>query len=449
MTQRDWKSIPTPPRMAKLEKDHRGYPIPANVLRNAEGKAFFTINDDRWTWMQGFREQRCPLCGDTLDGEYWFVGGPLSCFDPNGAFRDLPGHYDCMVYALQVCPYLVLSSYGKRTDDKQLRQDRLARQAGLAAYVDPTVLDTRPPFFGLCRTRDYTIRPQPPTAAVIPERPWLEAEVWKDGERIDDEAEIQRLMDEYRERLKDIEAREVKERFLQRVAENPKLKEALRLLNERLEPVRTAHESFKVDLPAGKSGEWEVDHFTVEEDERQLRYAEQGRAVPLGRYTRLTHHGSNELFMTDTPAELNDARDFLQKAHGHVLITGLGIGMIPKALFNPLLADWRKGVPPVVSVTIIEKDIDVIRLVAPSLAHLPVDILCADAFTWEPNVAEPLLDIAWHDIWPTICPKNLEEFELMREHYAPFMRPGAKQFFWVEEECHMMAKFREQRVAQA
>ena len=104
-----------PPRIAALERDHRGYPIPWNVLRGDDGTPLFTINDDRKT-ARALRERICPICGVRLGRWLWFVGGPLSAFDPNGWYLNLPAHVDCVEYALTTCPYLAAQQYLKRLD---------------------------------------------------------------------------------------------------------------------------------------------------------------------------------------------------------------------------------------------------------------------------------------------------------------------------------------------
>ena len=105
----------TPDRVAKLPKDHRGYPIPWNVMRGEDGTAFFTVNDDRKAH-RALREELCPICGERLGRWRWFVGGPRSAFDPHGWYLDLPGHRECMHFALATCPYLAAPKYLGRVD---------------------------------------------------------------------------------------------------------------------------------------------------------------------------------------------------------------------------------------------------------------------------------------------------------------------------------------------
>ena len=187
------------------------------------------------------------------------------------------------------------------------------------------------------------------------------------------------------------------------------------------------HAPFKVHLPEGESGDWKVERMVVHQDIQALRYWRDGRAVPPGDdYTRLTKKGTG-VFMTDTPAELNDAYDLLRLAEGHVLISGLGIGMIPRAL----LMD-RFNAFPVEHITILEKEPDVIKLVAPSLREMPITVIEADAFTWEPP-AGTKFDWAWHDIWPEMCADYKPEMKRLRMHYRRFMTRPRRQLCWGEK----------------
>jgi hypothetical protein len=200
-----------------------------------------------------------------------------------------------------------------------------------------------------------------------------------------------------------------------------------------MEKLAKQFETFKVNLEPSKSGDWEIDNFEVVKGIAQMRCAMDGRPVPLGKFTRLSCRSHSGLFMTDTPAELNDARDLFWVASGHVLITGLGIGMVPRALFNPEIEMYGGSYGAVDRITIVEKEKDVIDLVANSLGDLPVEVVHADAFDWEPPKGIKF-DYAWHDIWPTICSDNLPQVAKLRNHYKRHMVTSGRQLVWAEAE---------------
>lgn len=184
------------------------------------------------------------------------------------------------------------------------------------------------------------------------------------------------------------------------------------------------HAPFKVHLPEGESGDWSVERMVVHADVQALRYWRDGRPVPPGDdYTRLRKKGTG-LFMTDTPAELNDAYWLLANASGHVLISGLGLGMIPRALLME-----RFGADRVERITILEKEPDVIKLVAPHMKDERIQIVEADAFEWKPP-AGVKFDWAWHDIWPDMCSDYIPEMNRLTRRYARFMTAPGRQKCW-------------------
>lgn len=150
----------------------------------------------------------------------------------------------------------------------------------------------------------------------------------------------------------------------------------------------------KVDIPAGKSGQWRISKFEVTRKDaglynlRLLRDGEWWRTVPEGTYTRLTFPGG--VMMSDTPAEAHEHKEGYDRCKGNVLINGLGLGFFLKAVLA------KKTVK---KVTVIELSKDVIKLVAKSYKDPRLTIIQADAFTWEPPKGEEY-DYVWHDIWP-------------------------------------------------
>lgn len=187
------------------------------------------------------------------------------------------------------------------------------------------------------------------------------------------------------------------------------------------------HRRNLVDIPEGVSGGWRIAKFTVEPSVASFRLALAGRDCPPGEYTRLSGPGEG-CFMSDTPAEWRDVSWLIAGAVGDVLISGLGLGMVVKGL----LARDR-----VTSVTVIEKEADVIKLVAPSYADPRVRIIEADAFTWKPDRK---FDLAWHDIWPNICADNLPEMTRLRRHYQRAMTAPRRQFCWAEGQARRQAQ---------
>lgn len=179
---------PIPPRMRHLDIDPRGYAIPWLVWRDSNGKAHFTINDEPRREI-ALRRDLCPVCGTKLFRGRWFVGGPGSAFDPDGAFIDTPMHAECKDYSMTVCPYLTVQHYDRRIDDRTVD----ALEKGVIA-IDPTLDPTRPKLFvALMAIGQRRVREGGLPNYVIPKRPYARIEFWLRG-KIISEAEAMPLL---------------------------------------------------------------------------------------------------------------------------------------------------------------------------------------------------------------------------------------------------------------
>jgi hypothetical protein len=126
--------------------------------------------------------------------------------------------------------------------------------------------------------------------------------------------------------------------------------------------------------------------------------------------------------MDDSPMERHTHSEFLANAHGHVLVGGLGLGMVTAGLLR------KKSV---VSVTVLDINQDVIDLVGPHIQFLATDkelrIILADVNSYIPDRD---YDSVWMDIWPTRNPDNLAEMEKLKTRYASAKVVGC----WYENE---------------
>lgn len=126
-------------------------------------------------------------------------------------------------------------------------------------------------------------------------------------------------------------------------------------------------------IPADKCGAFEI------------------RDSPFRRLVQID--GGETMWMEDTAREIETQRVAINEAKrrgGKVLTTGLGLGMF---------ADMCLDSPAVESVTIIEKNLEVVNLVWPTLkgkhGHRVILIL-ADALEWMPTSR---YTVVWHDFW--------------------------------------------------
>lgn len=167
--------------------------------------------------------------------------------------------------------------------------------------------------------------------------------------------------------------------------------------------------AIKSAIPPGKSGNCAINKLTVkplpDEVEIDASVPPWARRIP-GIYTQLTING--ETFMTDLFEELWSQRLPILKTQelgGHVLISGLGLGLIINAIF--ILSNG------VSRITVIEKNNHVINLVASHLLekYPKLDIIHEDILDYDPP-PDAMYSVVWHDIWPN--PHQVPQAEIDR-----------------------------------
>lgn len=91
-----------PDRIARLEVDARGYPVPAFV-EHIEGVPDHRIMS-RTYLRRALRLGTCWVCGQPLGVFRTFLIGPMCCV--NRVSGEPPSHYDCCDYSARACPFL-------------------------------------------------------------------------------------------------------------------------------------------------------------------------------------------------------------------------------------------------------------------------------------------------------------------------------------------------------
>jgi hypothetical protein len=169
-------------------------------------------------------------------------------------------------------------------------------------------------------------------------------------------------------------------------------------------------------LPAGQHGVARIEHLSLSPDLAMVLALEaHDSTLQPGRYTRLFVR--DELVMSDTYMELESNWPAVCRANGHVLVAGLGLGVI----LVPMLAS-----PRVEHVTVVEREPDVIALVAPAFAtHTArgrLEIVEADIFTWRPPRGARY-DTIYFDIWPDISVANLPAIARLHRRFGRRLDP--------------------------
>jgi 16S rRNA G966 N2-methylase RsmD len=169
-------------------------------------------------------------------------------------------------------------------------------------------------------------------------------------------------------------------------------------------------------IPEARIGDWEIIHQHVTEEvaeaqawDAYMKHGDVGlkRRPRHGDYVALRRISDGTCFMSSQPFELEDNQSFVDVASGRVLVSGLGLGLILESLS-------RK----VDHIVVLEKEEEVIQLVAPHVNLTNVEIIHADAFKWTPTEQ---FDWAWHDIWPAIAIRNVEEMIQICSHHKQWV----------------------------
>lgn len=137
------------------------------------------------------------------------------------------------------------------------------------------------------------------------------------------------------------------------------------------------------------------------------------RGIAPGKYVCLTHRG--EVIMSDTDMEKRTNAEFVHRAHGKVLIGGLGIGLI-------LLPAQQKS--EVEKIVVLEKNQEVIDLVKDQLPlNEKVEIIKADVCDYVPTEK---FNTIYLDIWDFINTNVYEEsMKPLLARYRKYLIPKA------------------------
>jgi len=148
------------------------------------------------------------------------------------------------------------------------------------------------------------------------------------------------------------------------------------------------------------------------------------RTLEPGEYVKLYDENLERTIMSNSPMEFYTNYEFIKKCRGDVLIGGLGLGLVV------LLAEKK---PEVKSITVAEKHLEIIRLVASQIIfNSKVLIEHSDIFNFAP---QRRYDTIYFDIWDDVCAANYDEMKRLRGKYAGYLNDGGWMGCWSEDEC--------------
>jgi hypothetical protein len=148
------------PKRLKQRPQFRGLPIPYIAYIDAEGKPDFRVTDEskRQSVMKNFW---CQLCGEPLGKWIFFVGGTEAA--KNNAYFEPACHLDCLMYAMQVCPFIAGKSEHVELEKIQHDHDHeLGRyvtppnSTGLVIKTDDTFAAVRNPYWVIKKAQGWT-----------------------------------------------------------------------------------------------------------------------------------------------------------------------------------------------------------------------------------------------------------------------------------------------------
>lgn len=137
------RMTPLPATMEHLDRDSVGRPIPWFAHVDDDGHHDFRVADARKMAKIARGDLRCWVCGRPRAREATGLVGPMCTVTRSSA--EPPGHYDCMVWSVQNCPFLINPNKDRR--DANLPDD--ASMPGVAILRNPGVM-------AVWTTRDWT-----------------------------------------------------------------------------------------------------------------------------------------------------------------------------------------------------------------------------------------------------------------------------------------------------
>lgn len=134
-----------PERIARLPRDHRGFPIPFFVHYENGVPDFRVIGEGKRG--ECFNKKLCWLCGDKLGVYKAFVIGPMCVV--NGVSSEPPSHLECAQYAVRACPFL--ANPRMRRNEKDMPET--------AHEADGIMIKRNPGVTAIWVTKKYGLQP--------------------------------------------------------------------------------------------------------------------------------------------------------------------------------------------------------------------------------------------------------------------------------------------------
>lgn len=137
--------VPIPEKL-QGRPTYKGLPIPYIAHIKPDGEADFRITDQEKR-REVMLERLCQLCGHRLGKFIFFVGGPRAA-EGNQYFEPAT-HLDCLIYAMQVCPFIAGKMEHAEVTDVQ------ADNPDVIVGVDETYTSVKDPLWVIKKAQSY------------------------------------------------------------------------------------------------------------------------------------------------------------------------------------------------------------------------------------------------------------------------------------------------------
>jgi hypothetical protein len=179
------------PKRLKLRPQWRGLPVPYIAMIKPDGTPDFRVTDDEKR-RSVINNRWCQLCGEPLGKYFFFVGGTEAA--RVNAYFEPAAHMDCLIYAMQVCPFIVGKMEHVDLEKIQKQYTDVSRHAtnvagGVEIKADDNFAAVRNPYWIIKKATDWGYRRTPQgtillfpevVKATVPLHPeTMDADAWK------------------------------------------------------------------------------------------------------------------------------------------------------------------------------------------------------------------------------------------------------------------------------
>lgn len=154
------KKIPIPKRLESNLR-YRGLPVPYIALIKPDGQPDFRVTDEM-SRRRVIKERLCQLCAQKLGKYIFFVGGPEAA--KTNQYFEPAAHLDCLIYAMQVCPFIV-----GRVDHMDPEKLQSKMPEGIKIHVPESYTVVKNPYWVIKKATGYDLwAPAPNEILILP-----------------------------------------------------------------------------------------------------------------------------------------------------------------------------------------------------------------------------------------------------------------------------------------